>query len=109
MTVGPMQKTIETKLRQAFSPEVLTVINESSSHSVPPGSETHFRVELVTSLFDSLSRIARNRKVYEVLAQELNEGVHALSLKLYTPREWQSQGEKALGESPACHGGSKKD
>jgi BolA protein len=102
-----VQKSIEEKLLSGFKPTYLNVLNESHQHSVPPGSETHFRVELVTADFEHMNRVARSRKVYEVLATELREGVHALSLKLFSPAEWAAAGEQAGEASPACHGGSK--
>jgi stress-induced morphogen len=41
---GPIEQKIRTKLENAFSPSYLDVINESYKHSVPKGSETHFKV-----------------------------------------------------------------
>ena len=104
-----VQKTIEAKLQAEFSPQFLQVINESHQHSVPPNSETHFRVELVSDQFQHLNRVARSRKIYTLLAEELASGVHALSLQLFSPSEWQARGEEAGNPSPACHGGSAKD
>lgn len=103
------QKSIETKLTDEFKPVFLRVLNESHQHSVPKNSETHFRVELVSAEFESQSRIQRSRRVYSVLDQEMKSGVHALSLKLFTPLEWEASGEHAGAASPLCHGGSKMD
>merc|ERR1719423_474169 len=58
-------------------------------HSVPRGSETHFK---------------RHRKVNAVLSQELAGGVHALSIVAKTPQEWQ-QSSGGVEPSPACRGG----
>lgn len=102
-----VQKMIEEKLIREFQPTFLRVLNESHQHSVPKNSETHFRVELVSPLFESLNRIQRSRKVYALLAEELSSGVHALSLKLFSPKEWEASGGDAGEASPLCHGGSK--
>jgi len=95
--------TIETKLRQYFHPSHMEVINESYMHSVPPGSETHFNVTLVSSQFSGLRAVKRHQEVYAVLADELKSGVHALALHLYIPEEWQGKAP----DSPKCLGGSK--
>ncbi|MBZ2167609.1 MULTISPECIES: BolA family protein [Marinobacter] len=103
-----IQNSIETKLHQAFSVQALRVENESHKHSVPPNSETHFKVTLVSPDFDGQMKVRRHQAIYNVLAEELAGGVHALALHLYSPDEWQAAGE-AAPDSPNCMGGSKKD
>ncbi|KFZ36388.1 BolA [Shewanella mangrovi] len=93
---------IEQKLQQALLPVHLQVINESHNHHVPPNSETHFKVIVVSEAFADLRLLARHRKVNEALAHELANGVHALSMHTYTPAEWQS--EQQVPESPKCKG-----
>lgn len=77
-------KTIERKLADAFSPRELTVIDESHLHvghaGARPDGESHFRVEIAADAFEGMSRVARQRAVYEVLAEELADRVHALAL-----------------------------
>ena len=65
-----------------FQPSHLEVINESNMHNVPKGSETHFKVVVVSDSFEGLSLVKRHRAVNEVLAQELQSGVHALSIQV---------------------------
>ncbi|TVS16243.1 MAG: BolA/IbaG family iron-sulfur metabolism protein [Gammaproteobacteria bacterium] len=102
-----LQTAIEQKLIDALAPIYIDVVNESGSHSVPPGSETHFKVVLVADTFTDQRLIARHRRVNGVLAEELAGGVHALALHTYTPEEWQSRfGE--VPESPACLGGGRR-
>ncbi len=103
-----VQQQIETKLRAALSPLELDVANESHMHSVPPGSESHFRVVVVSDAFDGLRAVARHQRIYQLLADELAGGVHALALHTYTPQEWQQRAASAPA-SPACLGGSKHD
>jgi BolA protein len=102
-----MQQQIQQKLR-SFDPEHLEVINESHMHSVPPGSETHFKVVLVSAQLDGKRQVARHQLVYRALADELAGGVHALALHTYTPAEWQARAQPAPA-SPQCLGGSKHD
>ena len=82
----------------------LEVTNESDQHNVPKGSETHFKVLIVSEAFDSVSRVDRHRKVHAILEDELLCGVHALSLRTLTPAEWTVSGGVGF-ESPLCAGG----
>ncbi|WP_166269444.1 BolA family protein [Marinobacter caseinilyticus] len=103
-----IQQSIEQKLAAEFEAEHLAVENESHMHSVPPNSETHFKVTMVSGRFESLGKVKRHQTVYQVLAAELAGGVHALALHLYTPQEWSARQESAPA-SPQCVGGSKHD
>ena len=100
------QQIIEKKLIEAFKPGHLQVLNESHRHSVPANSETHFKVTLASNDFEGQRLVARHQSVYRVLSEELQSGVHALALHLYTPGEWVDQG--AAPDSPQCLGGSKE-
>jgi len=101
-----VQQQIEAKLTGAMPLAHIEVVNESHMHSVPPGSETHFKVVLVSSEFDNKRAVARHQLVYRVLADELAGPVHALALHTYTAQEWQ-QRNAAAPASPQCLGGSK--
>lgn len=101
-----MQNKIEQKLNDALSPQHLEVINESGNHNVPPGSESHFKVVMVSDSFVDESLVKRHQKLYQVLAEELKTGVHALALHLYTLEEWREKhGQAPL--SPPCMGDDK--
>jgi len=90
---------IHNSLSQAFMPLELRVEDESHTHQVPVGAESHFKVLIVSNQFNTLTRIARHRAVNSVLNSEFQSGLHALSLFLYTPDEWIGQ---TLPHSPAC-------
>ena len=81
-----MKAQIEQKLKAAFEPQVIEVINESEQHrghgGWREGGETHFHVRMISSAFDGLSRVARQRAVNACLAKELATSVHALSMDL---------------------------
>ena len=101
MIVGlSMHDRIETKLRTALAPVLLEIIDESALHAghagARPGGSTHFRVRIVAKRFDGESRIARQRLVYDLLAQEFADGVHALALDAKSPADAQ----KATRVSP---------
>ncbi|HCT6779541.1 TPA: transcriptional regulator BolA [Proteus mirabilis] len=99
---------IENKLISRFSPHFLQVINESHRHNVPAGSESHFKVVIVSDLFNDKRSVSRHRDVYQMLSHELDNGVHALALHTFTLSEWDEQQDKAL-HSPGCRGGSQQD
>ena len=102
-----LQATIEHKLNQAFEPRHLEVANESHMHHVPAGSESHFKIFLVADAFEGQNRVARQRAVNRALTEELEGGIHALSLHIMTPTEWDEKDPEALA-SPACRGGMGK-
>lgn len=82
---------IESKLREALAPSRLSIVDESAKHAghvgARPEGETHFQVEIVADAFAGLNRVARQRRVYEILAAELAGPVHALSLRALAPDE----------------------
>lgn len=79
---------ITKKLISSFSPLHLEVLNESYKHKVPEGSETHFKIQIVSKSFDNLNLIARHRLIYSCLDVELKTGVHALALDCKTENQW---------------------
>lgn len=99
---------IEEKLQAAFSPSYLDVVNESHQHNVAPGSESHFKVIIVSDEFDNKRLLQRHRAVNSVLADELADKIHALALHTYTATEWQEYYAQHQPVSPQCMGGSKK-
>ncbi len=101
-----IQQMIENKITGRLSPAYLDVQNESHTHNVPPDSESHFKVTVVSTQFDGKPLVARHRQLYEILAEELAGSVHALALHTLTPTEWAEKGGK-VPVSPPCHGGSK--
>ena len=102
-----VQETIESKITDALSPSYLTVINESYMHSVPPGSESHFKLVVVADSFDGVPRVRRHQTVNGILKDELSGPLHALSMETLTPEEWELKGG-AVRESPDCMGGGKR-
>jgi len=102
-----VQQQIESELAGLFSPVLLQVENESSQHSVPPNSETHFKVVIVSEGFVGKRKVARHQQVYGALSAQLEGPVHALALHTYTPEEWQAK--NGAPQSPNCMGGSKGD
>lgn len=84
-------ENIKRKLEEKFEPLVLELIDESQMHKGHAGynelGESHFRVVIASRCFEGRSRLERQRMVYEVLAEEIKDRVHALSLKCLSPLE----------------------
>ena len=100
-----MQQQIEQILESKFDPGYLQVVNESSNHNVPAGSESHFKVTLSSAQFEGKSLIQRHRLVNSALANVLQQ-IHALALHTYTDAEWLDK-QQGAPDSPPCLGGSK--
>jgi len=86
-----MAERIRVKLTEGLQPQTLDVADDSAQHAGHaghrPGGETHFDVLVVAATFAGQSRVARQRLVYRLLADELRDGVHALALTTLTPEE----------------------
>jgi stress-induced morphogen len=108
MSSTPIRDAIHDQLVRAFTPAALEVVNESDNHSVPRGSETHFKVVVVAEAFAGQSPVARHRAVNQALAAQLAGGVHALSIVALTPTQWAERGG-VVPPSPPCLGGSKAE
>jgi BolA protein len=84
-------ETIREKLIAAFQPGELVVEDESARHAghsgARPGGETHFQVHIVSAAFEGMSRVERQHRIYEILAEEMRGPVHALALTTLTPGE----------------------
>jgi BolA protein len=86
-----VSEQIRTKIAARLKPLALEVIDQSHKHQGHaghrPGGESHFDVAIVSEAFEGLNRVARQRLVYQILADELKGPVHALSLELKSPAE----------------------
>ena len=102
------QDTIEQKIVEAIPILGLEVINESHMHNVPPGSESHFKVVVISDDFDGQRLVQRHQRINQILADELAGSVHALSIQAMTKEEWDKKGGQIM-PSPNCLGGSKHD
>lgn len=99
---------INDVLVDALAPVVLDVLNESHMHNVPPGSESHFKLVVVSREFEGKNLIARHRLINKLLADQLKNGIHALSMHTHTPDEWDARGGQ-VPESPPCMGGKARE
>jgi BolA family transcriptional regulator, general stress-responsive regulator len=88
---GPVAEEITRRLTEALDPAQLAVHDDSEMHRGHAGhdarGESHFTVEIVSSHFNGLSRVERQRLVNSALADLLKERVHALAIKAKAPGE----------------------
>lgn len=105
---APVESAVRAKLTAAFAPSHLDVINESYKHSVPRGSESHFKVVVVSDKFEGVKLLARHRAVNGVLEAEIAGPIHAISITAKTPAQWEKAQHKSR-DTPGCLGGSKHE
>ncbi|WP_147124483.1 BolA family protein [Shimia ponticola] len=83
--MGMVQK-IEEKLREAFDPTELSVVDDSESHrghaGYQDGGESHFQVVIEAPAFKDMSRIERHRAVHRALGPDVISRIHALGLTI---------------------------
>lgn len=97
------QQVLTDKLSAKFTPHFLVVENESHMHSSGKGADSHFKVVIVSDKFNGMRQVARHREIYQLFAEELQNGIHALALHTYTPDEWRAM-DGAFPASPNCVG-----
>ena len=84
------RERIEARLREAFTPLALEVVDDSARHRGHAGAASgggHYRVALVSARFHGVPRLERHRMVYEALGGSFREEIHALELDAKTPEE----------------------
>jgi len=89
--MGAIMDAIQDKLTAAFQPTRLEVVDDSARHAghagASPGGESHFNVLIESQAFAGTGKVARQRMIYQALADELAGPLHALSIKALAPGE----------------------
>ena len=98
-----VQNQIEKRINEKLAVHHMSLENESDMHNVPAGSESHFKLVLVSDEFEGKRLVQRHQLVYGVLQDEMTK-IHALAMHLYSPKEW-SERNALAPLSPKCHGG----
>ncbi len=97
-----MEDILKEKIETNCNPSHLEIHNESHMHSSGLGSESHFRVLIVSENFRAQNKVQRQRSIYQLFTEELKSKIHALSLRLLTPEEWSTEATSDFA-SPPCH------
>ena len=89
--MGAIFDAIHKKLTSAFAPTRLEIEDDSARHhghaGASPGGESHFNVLIESQAFAGTGKVARQRMIYQALADELAGPLHALSIKALAPGE----------------------
>ena len=88
---------IEQRITAALGPcTMLAVEDQSAAHAGHAGARQsgggHYTVLIVTSAFEGLNQLQRQRRVYAALADEMKGRIHALSMTCLTPAEHAAEG-----------------
>jgi BolA protein len=100
------KERIEQQLSTKFAPLFLTVEDESGNHHVPENAQTHYKITMASPQFTHTTRINRHRLINDLLKNEFETGMHALSMYLYSPEEWETKNH-SVPPSPSCLDGYK--
>ena len=99
MSTGPIESQIINTLSTSMNLSSLKIINESFMHNVPKGSESHFKIVVVTNDFNNLSIIKRHKLIYKTL-DNLMHKIHALSIHAFNEEEFKLN--PIILDSPEC-------
>ena len=99
MSTGPIESQIINTLSRSLNLSSLKIINESLMHNVPEGSETHFKIVVITNDFNNLSIIKRHKLIYKTL-DHLMSKIHALSIHAFNEEEFKLK--PIILDSPEC-------
>ena len=80
-----------TQKLAALEPQRIKIVDESARHAGHEGAKGgggHYLLTIVSSRFSGKSPLARHRLVYETLHEMMHKNIHALSVKAYTPEEF---------------------
>jgi acid stress-induced BolA-like protein IbaG/YrbA len=77
VTPESIKKDIEKGLNTSY----LTVV----------GDGQHFEAIIVSEEFSGMTRIQRQQRVNKTLGERMTGEIHALSMKTFTPHEWQEK------------------
>ena len=81
---------IRARLVATFSPLQCQLEDESALHAGHAGAASgggHYRIRLVSALFEGRNRVARHRLVYDCLHDMMHTDIHALAIIASTPSE----------------------
>ena len=86
-----LHEVIKTRLKEAFTPEYIEVIDESHLHAghagAPEGGESHFKIRISLAPFETYTRVYRHQQVYDVLDDLMKTRIHALSIDFVNDKE----------------------
>ncbi len=83
---------IEKRLREALDPIKLEIVDDSQSHAGHAGALEsgggHFYATIVSGAFIGKSLVQRHQLVYAALGDLMQTAIHAFSMKVLSPDEF---------------------
>jgi len=89
---GIIARSLKPFIITAMDPNEIKAMIENGMSNVivnVDGDGTHFEALIVSTEFEGKSLIERHKLVYGVLGDAMKERIHALSLKTFTPEQWE--------------------
>lgn len=80
-----------TRKLAVLEPQRVRIVDESARHAGHVGARDgggHYVLTIVSSRFAGQPPLARHRLVYDALRDMMHKNIHALSVKAYTPEEF---------------------
>lgn len=74
-----------------LEPEAIEILDESARHAGHAGAKSgggHYLLTIVSPQFIGKTALERHRLVYDALHEMMHKNIHALSVKAYTPEEF---------------------
>lgn len=85
-------ESIHRLLTEALVPSKLELVDDSQSHAGHAGARQsgggHFSATIVSDAFEGMALVRRHQLVYATLGEMMRTDIHALSIKAFTPKEF---------------------
>jgi BolA family transcriptional regulator, general stress-responsive regulator len=82
----PVATEITRRITEILAPSMLVVVDDSENHrghgGHREGIETHLTLRITAAAFNGKGRVDRQRMVYDILSDLMENPIHALSLDL---------------------------
>jgi BolA protein len=93
--ISERESRILARLNETFAPQQCRLIDESALHAGHAGAASgagHFRLHIVSGLFEGQNRVSRHRLVYDCLSDMMHTDIHALAITALAPSEVSTAG-----------------
>ncbi len=91
MNAAQRLEEIRRRIETEFAPESVQIEDEGHLHVGHEGAKGglgHFRVLIVSDMFQGKPLIKRHRLVYQAMGDLMQSDIHALTIEAFTPDEF---------------------
>jgi len=81
---------IQSRLNATFLPLTCLLEDDSAAHASHAGAASgggHYRLKLVSAVFEGQNRVTRHRLVYDCLLDLMHKDIHAIEIVALAPSE----------------------